>query len=1334
MKRKFFSMLLMGAMAIASVGMFTSCKDYDDDINNLQKQIDGITAQNLQSQLTTLQGALTTAQGAATAAQATADNAVSAAAAAKAAADAAQGTADAANSAAAAAKAAADAAQATADAAAKQETVAALQSAIEDLKAIIAGKIDQSALDTAIASVEAKIAAIDEKLLTLDDVKKLLDEAGFATQAALNDIQGQIDALNAFKAAMEKVNPIGDDAWKENVDKAIASLEAIKSDIEAIKSNIAAKADKTELDAKANQADVNELKENMATAEAAVVALALAVEGIDAQIGAVIDVLNIYVARDLKSLVLRPSIYFGGIEGVSVYIYNLPKEKPNKDVNGSALACNNIKEAYRYFDRSGTLNISDYGYADYHVNPTNVDLSNFSIDFYNHNAIIKEPAAAEGTTPTRSGDSKWVSADGKTTVIGYGIHPVYNTTEDLFKAKADYLKDGILTVPFTADAQQIEDNLSKGVGTIASLSMTKKGAEGVADTTVNSDYAIVVPEYGYGLLIGDNTFDDKDAVWDDFVGLDNGTALSENLHRNFSFLALAATAPTHNIKYDASFDITAVLESRVVLKKEDWVNIIEKNDTASQHVPHKATAEWDGTKTKNPEDDSDCTIAKNKVKTLSKAEMERLGLTYDIQLVDYSLGSNKTGETVHLELITDENGHVIAYPRNVTDKGETIKGKTANAACVGRQPIVCIMVKHGDDIVSFAYMKFLITPDELQNQSIEFDIDDIYVNCKDVDGKVTWSQIENILLDNALSGMSKADFDLNYIFDYYAQEEVDKIDEKGATVYTVTRKGYQYDKDGKRLATALGVVAEEWNKSKQGVEDATTHIIKWSFTAEELAALAQNLKAKGGLKDNGNDYVNKDPIVTYVRYAHLNYTPIADAPAVGKTPDKGLPSIWVKLVLDAGKLHVAKGDMGANKILTYWYDLNSKTNATGTKDAFEVRVNVPVPVPEASASVKTIGYDYDVADPLDIRYDNLLEKANDAKAKRTNNNYSEFTKNLKDFFIDGKLSATVKDASKFSSITGMKLGCEFILPEKAIGNATGFEYYKFHSKKDNKDYGAWDVMGYTGAKYTLVLSGDHTKILIAAKNGVEYPVYPELITLNYDDNATVADRQITVLNYVNGEDQDDILNYKTHNELGELETFTAYINVKAVDACAPVYWDNMWFNVRFLRPLDLENPKQALVPDAPNDWHAIDLTDALIVKDWREYYGDRQNRTGGKDVSLTLPSVGNQKAFDYAYYQVELDITENVYYTDATLGHMPVIESVADAKAKGFILTSQVPNLKLEKTGKTTLRYLNNSGVTGGFHVFVPITMTYVYGFQSVRQTKWVTVGVTASVEQAMIE
>jgi hypothetical protein len=591
--------------------------------------------------------------------------------------------------------------------------------------------------------------------------------------------------------------------------------------------------------------------------------------------------------------------------------------------------------------------------------------------------------------------------------------------------------------------------------------------------------------------------------------------------------------------------------------------------------------------------------------------------------------------------------------------------------------------------------------------------------------------------------MSKADFDKNYVFDYYA-ETTQNVDVEGATYAKVTRYGIQYaSKGGKRIneATAFGSIDEEWNLSAQGTEDATTHIIKWSFTADQLKAKAEALKNANKLEDKGDYYVNKEPITTWVRYAHKAYS-TSDAPAIGTEPTKGTPSIWVKLTIPAGEFHVAKGDMGANKILTYWYNLNSKTNATGTEDAYEVRINVPVPVPNASATEKTIGYLNNVnnVNPFDIRYDNLLEEADQeyVPSKRTNNYYSEFTKNLKDFFIGGQLTATVKKADKFNSITGMKLGVEFILPSKTIGNAS------FDAGTNNGVANSWVVNGYTGATYTLQLNAAHTKIQIAAVNKTKI-VPVDLVTLNYDDNATAANRQITVVNYVNGQLQDDILNYKTHNELGERETFTAYLNIKAIDACAPVYWNNMWFNARFLRPLDLEEPKQAVVPDAPNDWHEIDLTDALIVKDWREYYGDRTNSTGGADVKKNIPGVGSVKAFDFAYYQVELDITDGNYYTDANLGtsqrsdvydlgSMPRITGAADAKAKSFIKTSQIPNLKLEKISNTKLRYLNNSGVTGGFHVFVPITMTYVYGYQTVRQTKWVTVGVTPSVEQVMIE
>ncbi len=43
MRKKILSTLLMGALVTASMSTFTSCKDYDDDINNLQTQIDALT-------------------------------------------------------------------------------------------------------------------------------------------------------------------------------------------------------------------------------------------------------------------------------------------------------------------------------------------------------------------------------------------------------------------------------------------------------------------------------------------------------------------------------------------------------------------------------------------------------------------------------------------------------------------------------------------------------------------------------------------------------------------------------------------------------------------------------------------------------------------------------------------------------------------------------------------------------------------------------------------------------------------------------------------------------------------------------------------------------------------------------------------------------------------------------------------------------------------------------------------------------------------------------------------------------------------------------------------
>ena len=63
MKRKYLSALLMGVLTLSSVSTFTSCKDYDDDISNLQGQIDKLaTADQLSQKVAELQALISSNQ------------------------------------------------------------------------------------------------------------------------------------------------------------------------------------------------------------------------------------------------------------------------------------------------------------------------------------------------------------------------------------------------------------------------------------------------------------------------------------------------------------------------------------------------------------------------------------------------------------------------------------------------------------------------------------------------------------------------------------------------------------------------------------------------------------------------------------------------------------------------------------------------------------------------------------------------------------------------------------------------------------------------------------------------------------------------------------------------------------------------------------------------------------------------------------------------------------------------------------------------------------------------------------------------------------------------
>ena len=191
MKRKIFSKLLMGAFLIASVSSFVSCKDYDDDINNLQKQID---AAALKAELTSLQSTL---QAQIAAAQSAADKAA----------------------------AAAQAAQNTANAAATKDALAAVQSAAEKAGADAATAItaaSQAQIAASAAQASADAAQSTANNAATKDALEVVKAAAEAAQNTANNAATK-DALAAVQTAAEKAAA---DAAKSIADAAAAAQKA----------------------------------------------------------------------------------------------------------------------------------------------------------------------------------------------------------------------------------------------------------------------------------------------------------------------------------------------------------------------------------------------------------------------------------------------------------------------------------------------------------------------------------------------------------------------------------------------------------------------------------------------------------------------------------------------------------------------------------------------------------------------------------------------------------------------------------------------------------------------------------------------------------------------------------------------------------------------------------------------------------------------------------------------------------------------------------------------------------------------------------------------------
>lgn len=322
MKRKIFSKLLMGAFLIASVSMFVSCKDYDDDISKNSQEIEALKKLNseVSTTLATLQGQLTTANSQI--------EQLKTQIAAKA------NSSDVANLQAGLATKA-DATE-LASLVARVATLESQIAALNDIQAALATKADASAVE----ALQGQLAAVTGNMANFIDEAK----AKAIAEAALKTLDIQGEALKVFQANitaalspyLKAADLDGELAKKGYLTQ--SDLTTITNNVEELQKLMTADY-KAKIDELLNTKflslqDVEDAINN-AEFQKTIKDLTTQFEGLNEAITNVngeLSAINVFVNKKLTAIVLKPNFYWEGIEGIEApFIYQTPvfEEKGN---------------------------------------------------------------------------------------------------------------------------------------------------------------------------------------------------------------------------------------------------------------------------------------------------------------------------------------------------------------------------------------------------------------------------------------------------------------------------------------------------------------------------------------------------------------------------------------------------------------------------------------------------------------------------------------------------------------------------------------------------------------------------------------------------------------------------------------------------------------------------------------------------------------------------------------------------------------------------------------------------------------------------------------------
>lgn len=323
MNKRFLKVAFLCLVACSVSASFTSCKDYDEDINSLRQETSGLSGQ-----LSALEEALNSTKTDVQNAQKSADDAMAQAKAAAEAAKAAQATGDAAKAAAEAANAEALAAKALAEeakAAAAKAKEEAIAEAIAQCKELMASTVSQDEFNQKVSELNGKIEGIQTGLSTLEGTVADIDEQVSDLAKWRSTVDTQLKALENLQSEVENLKTeIGDVAsdlealtstvsgLSEDLNALKATVEGMNETIDGLKELIDSKATPADIDAAINELDTEIRKYVDGKFDAINVTLESLQDQLDALQSNINTVKDVLTFR-LTSLSLMPTLYVDGI-------------------------------------------------------------------------------------------------------------------------------------------------------------------------------------------------------------------------------------------------------------------------------------------------------------------------------------------------------------------------------------------------------------------------------------------------------------------------------------------------------------------------------------------------------------------------------------------------------------------------------------------------------------------------------------------------------------------------------------------------------------------------------------------------------------------------------------------------------------------------------------------------------------------------------------------------------------------------------------------------------------------------------------------------------------